>query len=229
MTRCCMTSRRCVAAALVLVAPLATIGCFSTTPDYSGLAQGPAPLRIPSPERTAAASDSYEDSLTGGQVFTMYCAQCHNPRPLAERPFSNFKNVAVHMRVRANLTGKEYAKLVEFLHRFHDVPPPTPPPPSSPKRFIFSQPIAEQRDQTAPPRSLGTPGLPPLDVRGTPDVPTEPQQVIVPTAGSSANSSPPQSLGIPGLPPLDVRGIPDLPAGQLLPAAGSNSTNPPQP
>ena len=83
-----MTSLRWVAAALVLVAPLAMIGCFNTTPDYSGLAQGPAPLRIPSPERTAAASESYEDSLTGGQIFSMYCAQCHNPRPLAERPFS---------------------------------------------------------------------------------------------------------------------------------------------
>jgi hypothetical protein len=181
-----------VAAALALVALLATIGCINTTPDYSGLAQGPAPLRIPSPERTAAASDSYEDSLTGGQVFTMYCAQCHNPRPLAERPFSNFKNVAVHMRVRANLTGKEYAKLVEFLRRWHDIPPPTPPTPPSPKRFIFSQPIAEERNQTAPPRSLGTPGLPPQDVRGIPEVPAERQPAIVPASGSIApDPSPP--------------------------------------
>jgi len=55
--------------------------------------------------------------------------------------------VASHMRVRANLTGKEYAKLMEFLRRWNDVPPPTPPLEPSPKRLIFSQPINELRDQ----------------------------------------------------------------------------------
>jgi hypothetical protein len=51
------------------------------------------------------------------------------------------------MRVRANLTGKEYAKLMEFLRRWHDVPPPNPPVEPSPKRFFYSQPIAELRPQ----------------------------------------------------------------------------------
>ena len=60
----------------------------------------------------------------------MYCSYCHNAPSLAERPFSNFRNVAAHMRVRANLTGKEYAKLMEFLRRWNDVPPPDSAPPS---------------------------------------------------------------------------------------------------
>ena len=81
----------------------------------------------------------------------MYCNQCHNARALGERPFSNYQNVAAHMRVRANLTGTEYAKLIEFLRRWHDVPPPTPPVEPSPKRLIFPQPIAELRDE--PPRN----------------------------------------------------------------------------
>jgi hypothetical protein len=54
------------------------------------------------------------------------------------------------MRVVADLTGKEYADLMEFLRRFHDVPPPNPPVEPSPKRFIFSQPINELRPQKAP-------------------------------------------------------------------------------
>jgi hypothetical protein len=104
---------------------------------------------MPSPASEAEGCGCYEDSLTGGQIFSMYCSYCHNAPSLAERPFSNFKNVAAHMRVRANLTGKEYAKLEEFLRRWHDVPQPTPPVEPSPKRFIFSQPIAELREQAA--------------------------------------------------------------------------------
>jgi hypothetical protein len=136
---------------LVLVAAggLAALGCYHTPIDNSDYAKGPAPLRMPSPAKEGEAC-CYEDSLTGGQIFSMYCSYCHNAPSLAERPFSNFRNVAAHMRVRANLTGKEYAKLVEFLQRWHDVPPPTPPVEPSPKRFFFSQPISEL--QKTPPQ-----------------------------------------------------------------------------
>jgi hypothetical protein len=122
---------------------------------------------MPSPAKEKDAC-CYEDSLTGGQIFSMYCSYCHNAPALSERPFSNFQNVAAHMRVRANLTGKEYAKLVEFLRRWHDVPPPVPSEPPSPKRFIFSQPISELRNQTAPPQSLGNPGLAPRAAQNAP-------------------------------------------------------------
>ena len=125
-----------------VIGGLLAAGCYSTPVDTSELAQGPAPLRMPSP---AKDSDCYEDSLTGGQVFSMYCSYCHNAPALAERPFSNFRNVAAHMRVRANLTGKEYAKLMEFLRRWHDVGPPHPGVEPSPKHLIFSQPIQELR------------------------------------------------------------------------------------
>jgi hypothetical protein len=104
-------------------------------------------LRFPSPAKEAEACDCYEDSLTGGKVFSMYCSYCHNAPSLAERPFSNFRNVAAHMRVRANLTGKEYAKVMQFLQRWHDVPPPNPPVEPSPKHFYFSQPIQELQEK----------------------------------------------------------------------------------
>ena len=55
-----------------------------------------------------------------------------------------------HMRVRANLTGKEYEKLLAFLRRWHDVPAPTPPVDPSPKAVTFPQPIAELRDEILP-------------------------------------------------------------------------------
>ena len=135
---------------LLFAAGMASLAGCSNTPI--SVVKRPAPLRDPSPDVTdEESSGSYEDGLTGGQVFAMYCNQCHNPRPIAERPFANFKNVAAHMRVRADLTGKEYAKLMEFFRRFHDVPDPNPPDEPPPKRFIFKQPIPElQNDATTP-------------------------------------------------------------------------------
>jgi hypothetical protein len=137
---------------------------------------------MPSPARDGACC--YEDSLSGGEVFDMYCGYCHNAPALAERPFSNFKNVANHMRVRANLTGKEYARLMEFLRRWHDVPPPTPPDTvqTTPKRFIFSQPIQELQKTPAP---AG---------QGAPQMPAPPPPAVLPPAPSSESKPPAQSL-----------------------------------
>jgi hypothetical protein len=141
--------------------------------DRAGLYQGPAPLRLPAQEPEADCRERYEDSLTGGKVFSMYCGYCHSAPTLAERPFSSYQNAAAHMRDRANLTGKEYAKLMEFLRRYHDVPAPEDRAEPGPKQFIFSQPIAELRegqpktlpDPAAGPRggatNEGSPGQPP--------------------------------------------------------------------
>ena len=144
-----------LAGSVLVLGALLVAGCTNTPVDTSDYAQGPAPRRIPSPVRVAEADCSYEDSLTGGQVFTMYCSYCHNAPSLAERPFASFRNVGPHMRVRANLTGKEYAKLMEFLRRWHDVPQPTPTPEPSPKRLIFSEQIQELR-----PKEPAKPGVP---------------------------------------------------------------------
>jgi len=144
--------RRIGLGGFLLVVPglLVALGCYNTPVDNSEYARGPAPLRIPSPAKDGESCDCYEDSLTGGHVFEMYCSYCHNARSLAERPFSNYQNVAMHMRVRANLTGKEYAVLMAWLRRYHDVPPPNPPVEPSAKRFFFSQPINELRPAKGP-------------------------------------------------------------------------------
>ncbi len=131
-------------AVLVLGGTLAGAGCSNTVVELTDFVRGPAPLRTPSP---AGGSCCYEDSLTGAQVFEMYCNQCHNAPSLAERPFSSWRNVDAHMRDRANLTGKEYAKLVAWMRRWHDVPGPHPPVEPGPKKLTFSQPISELRDE----------------------------------------------------------------------------------
>src|SRR5262249_15241138 len=132
-----------------LTGVIAANGCHQAPVDTSDLERGPAPLRMASPAK--GESETYEDSLTGGKVFSMYCSYCHNPPNLAERNFANDRNVAAHMRVRANLTGAEYAKLMEFLRQWNDVPPPTPSDGPSPKRFYFSQPMPELKNQPLTP------------------------------------------------------------------------------
>jgi hypothetical protein len=124
---------------------LGVLGCQHAPIDLS---EGPARLRMPRPGPDA---ETYEDSVTGGELFSMYCNQCHNARALGERPFVNYQNALAHMRVRSNLTGEEYEKLLAFLRRWHDIPNPNPPVDPSPKRVIPPQPISELRDEiTAP-------------------------------------------------------------------------------
>jgi len=139
------SNRWLVGSVLAFGASLAA-GCDTAATSHPKFLDSPAPLRMPSPAQ-AGDCECYEDSLTGGQVFEMYCAYCHNAPSLAERPFSQYQNVAAHMRVRANLTGKEYDKLMEFLRRWNDVPPPNPPVEPSPKRLIFSDPLTELRQK----------------------------------------------------------------------------------
>ena len=157
---------------------LGAIGCEHLPIDVS---RGPAPLRQPRPGPDA---ETYEDSLTGGEVFAMYCNQCHNARALAERPFANFQNAVAHMRVRANFTGEEYEKILAFLQRMHDVPQPrTPPVEPSPKRLIFGQPVAELRDQIAP--------------QANPAAAAQPQPALAPGA---APAQPAPAVGAEALP-----------------------------
>ncbi len=140
-----VTKGWCAGVLVSVVAAAVLVGCQVTSVDTSEYARGPVPLREPSPGRPATGC--YEDDLTGGHIFDMYCGSCHNARSLAERPYASYQNAAAHMRVLVNLTGKEHAKLMEFLRRFHDLPPKESHETPSPKRMIFGQPIPELRQQ----------------------------------------------------------------------------------
>jgi hypothetical protein len=120
-------------------------------------------------------SHDEDDRAAGGRLFALYCGSCHNARPLGERPFSNYHVAITHMRDQAYLTGKEYRQIIQFLRRWDNVGPPTPPVEPSPKRFVYSQPIPELRDESpaagsAPPptgpspfREAGPPGASPRE------------------------------------------------------------------
>src|SRR5262249_7636724 len=91
----------------------------------------------------------YEDGRAeGGRLFKTYCGSCHNARPLSERPFAYYQVAVAHMRDQAYLTGKEYRQIIMFLRPADDVGPRTPRVGPSPKRLVFSHPIADPRGES---------------------------------------------------------------------------------
>jgi hypothetical protein len=129
---------------VLLVAAFPAMGCFNPPVDVS---QTPAPFRFRL-MKNDELTGKWEDEVTGGQLFSMYCGYCHNARAIGERPFSNYQNVTAHMRVRALMTGEEQAKIEAFFRRWHDIPPASGPIEPTPKRQVFSQPIPELREES---------------------------------------------------------------------------------
>ena len=86
---------------------------------------------------------TFEDRVTGGELFKLYCSSCHNGRPLSERDFRSTEAAMSHMRTQAYLTGVEYRKLMHYVRRWHNLGPPIPERHDLPKRFFYAQPIME--------------------------------------------------------------------------------------
>src|SRR5262245_44324673 len=90
-----------------LLAGGAAAGC-SGSPSAHTVSRNYSLGEFPVDPPPACPPRTFEDRVTGGQLFQMYCGSCHNARPLAERPFSNYEVAMTHMREQAYLTGEEY-------------------------------------------------------------------------------------------------------------------------
>jgi hypothetical protein len=53
--------------------------------------------------------------LTGAELYSMHCARCHPERYPNDRTSAQWKTVAMHMRVRANLPADHFRKLLKYL------------------------------------------------------------------------------------------------------------------
>jgi hypothetical protein len=181
-----------LAAAAALVAGCETPSPNSISRNYT-LREG---IPVDPPRVVSAAQD---DCAAGGELFKQYCGSCHNARPLGERPFSNYHVALTHMRDQAYLTGKEYRQIMYFLRRWDNIGPATPPVEPSPKQFVFSQPIAELREEAAgakPPAAPPPTGPGPWQPSGAAaGSATSPQPA--PTAGAGATPSRPPATSLP--------------------------------
>ena len=68
-------------------------------------------------EKTIAAAPVSEKG--GAQLWAQNCGHCHNLRSPSSYADAQWEVVALHMRVRANLTAEEHTKIVAFLKTAH--------------------------------------------------------------------------------------------------------------
>ena len=54
-------------------------------------------------------------TLTGAEVYSMHCFRCHPERYPNERTAAQWKTIALHMRVRANLPAEHVRILLKYL------------------------------------------------------------------------------------------------------------------
>ena len=122
------------------------LGCALSNPSPHTLSRDYNLEQLPV-DRPNNAPKSFENDVSGGRLFQLYCASCHEGRPLGERPFRETAVTFSHMRTQAYLTGTEYRKLVHYLRRWHDLGPTFEEVEASPKRFFYSQPITELKPE----------------------------------------------------------------------------------
>lgn len=72
-------------------------------------------LLLAPPVTVSAQQPAQSEINEGARVYGATCGRCHNPRSPLERDDRDWITIANHMRVRANLTGKEVRTVVAFL------------------------------------------------------------------------------------------------------------------
>ncbi len=83
---------------------LALVACGTQRPQAGTLAAS-----AESPEPVVATT------LGRAELWGMHCARCHNLRPRAEYSPAQWAVVVNHMRMVADLPGKDYRALLEYL------------------------------------------------------------------------------------------------------------------
>lgn len=64
---------------------------------------------------SASAGGELADEPTGAELWSASCRRCHAMRSPSEYGAESWKVVMMHMRVRANLTGREARAILSFL------------------------------------------------------------------------------------------------------------------
>jgi cytochrome c5 len=95
------------ASSLALIgAVLAVTGCATPT---QRTAAGAAPAPAATAQKVAATGKG------GAELWGQTCGHCHNIRSPSSYSDAQWDVVMLHMRVRANLTGEEQRKILQFL------------------------------------------------------------------------------------------------------------------
>ncbi|MHB8519652.1 MAG: hypothetical protein ACYDH9_02730 [Limisphaerales bacterium] len=92
----------------LLGAALAVAGCATPTSRTATGAAAAAPTSV-------AAAKTGPAAKGGAELWGETCGHCHNIRSPSSYSDAQWDVVMMHMRVRANLTGEEQRKILQFL------------------------------------------------------------------------------------------------------------------
>ncbi len=103
----------------------ATIALAVAAGIATGIGSGCAGPRSTGSTPASHASDDAGDqtpsgaaatlALSGAQLWSMNCAQCHNNRNPKDYSDAQWEVAVMHMRVQARLTGEEEREIARFL------------------------------------------------------------------------------------------------------------------
>jgi hypothetical protein len=102
------------AAGLVTLVCIAGIS-WADTPGSGGGAPSTPGSTNAAPAKIAATPVKAVKKLSGAELYSMHCARCHPERYPAERTSPQWKTIAMHMRVRANLPASQTRTLLQYL------------------------------------------------------------------------------------------------------------------
>ena len=98
------TKKLIAVSSLVLAAALVIVGCNTAGPQ-----------KVENPANNPEATVS--EGLSASELWSRNCARCHNMISPDRYSDTEWEIAMHHMRLRANLTGEDHRKILEFLKR----------------------------------------------------------------------------------------------------------------
>jgi hypothetical protein len=65
--------------------------------------------------QAAAAKPPVTSTLSGAELYAINCNRCHAERYPPEFTVANWRNIMIHMRVRANLPAAQAREILKYL------------------------------------------------------------------------------------------------------------------
>jgi mono/diheme cytochrome c family protein len=73
------------------------------------------PIAHAGPQNAAPEKPAGSISLSGATLYAINCSRCHQERYPPEFNVANWRNIIIHMRVRANLPAAQAREILKYL------------------------------------------------------------------------------------------------------------------
>ena len=87
--------------------------CLADSQSATAPSTNAAPPSADAPK--TAKKVSTRKQLTGAELYSMHCNRCHPERSPTERTAAQWKTIALHMQVRANIPPSQIKLILKYL------------------------------------------------------------------------------------------------------------------